>query len=238
MFDFGKANPTTDQSTADKVGNAGTLISDAGSVLPAPVGGGAGFIGNMMVGASELSQGEISAGIGDLGAGVLGGAAAIPAIAQHVPGLGVAAGLSAAIGHAGEAMKHTDEINKGYRNNQFWTEAGWATMGGLNAAAALDPTGTSSLVVGGAGLLLDGLGTVAGAIGGQDYAFDAGSVVGGAEHLAFDTGQAIASGASSALHGAEHIASDAGGAISNGWHHLLGHDATSTSGGTSSVPSR
>ena len=224
MFNFGKANPDSEPTTTDQVGNAGLLMADVAAVAGSShAATGAGFIGNTMLGASELSSGNIGGGLGDLGAGVLGAANAVPAISQHIPGLGVAAGLASAAGHSAEAWKHRDEINKGYQNNQFWSEAGWATMGGLNAAAALDPTGTSSLVVGGGELLLDGLGAAAGAIGGQDYAFNAGSVVGGAEHLAFDTGQAIASGAVSAYHGAEHALSGAGSAISNGWHHLLGH---------------
>lgn len=241
MFNFGQEHPNAAPTNLDNVGTLSTLSSDTagvgsalatvahdsgGGVLNNAVGGAAGI----MLGASEMAQGNWAAGLGDAGQGLLTGASAI---APNVPGLGVAAGLAGVAGHGAAAWQHRDEIDGGYQNNQFWNEAGYTTLAGLNAAAALDPTGISSLYVGAGSLALDGLGALSGAVLGDDYRFNAGSAVGAAEHLVFDTGQAIgqgamaaggaiADGASSAWHGAENLASGAGNAISNGWHSLFG----------------
>ena len=132
-----------------------------------------------------------------------------PELAAATPGLGVAAGAMQALGHGYEAYTHIDEIDKGYQNNQFWTETGNATLGAANAIAALDPTGISSLYVGGTQMALDGIGALSGWIGGEDYRVSAGSAIGAAEHLVFDGGQALASGVMSA-------GSAIGGAVSDG----------------------
>lgn len=201
MFNFGKQNPNADRGVADETGLAGTLIGDltggigglmthggnkAGGGL---MGNAGGAVGNIMLGVSELSQGQWGGGTGDLVSGLLNGAAMIPG-AANIPGLGIAAGAASAIGHGVEAARHIDEIDGGYQNNQFWTEAGWATVGGLNAVAAADPTGVASAAVGLGTFALDGIGALAGMIGGEDYRFSAGSAIGAAEHLIYDGGRA------------------------------------------------
>ena len=205
MFNFGEQNPSAPRTTADTVGTAGTLIGDWGGALNAAatvehnagmagqVGSGAGFVGNVMLGMSELAQGQYAGGLGDIGAGVMSGVGYLnPELAASTPGLGVAAGAMTAVGHGVEAYRHRDEIDGGYQNNQFWTETGYATFGAANALAALDPTGIASLYVGGTQLALDGLGALSGAVLGEDYRFTSGSAVGAAEHLAFDSGQWLA----------------------------------------------
>ena len=224
VFDFGKANPNARQEEVDVPDVAGSLAGDVGGLLEygahattgTRAGAGMGFAGDLLVGASEFAHGERAAGLGDMAAGVLTGAAAVPALTKRIPGLGVAAGLSTAVGHGVEAARHVDEIDKGYQNNQFWTNAGDATLGVADAAAALDPTGVSGMAVGATELALDGAGALSGALFGNDYRFTAGSAVGAGEHMLFDTGQAIAQGAVGAFHGAEHMVSD-------GWHQLFGH---------------
>lgn len=203
MFNFGKQNPNAQRGAADTANTAGTLIGDTtgfigglmGGVPGAGVAGTGGFIGNTMLGLSEIASGQWAGGLGDLGAGIMGGVGMLnPEMAASMPGLGVAAGSMQAIGHGIEAARHIDEIDGGYQNNQFWTETGSATLGALSAAAALDPTGVSSLYVGGTQLALDGIGALSGWALGEDYRFTAGSAVGALEHGLFDTGQAIASG--------------------------------------------
>jgi hypothetical protein len=203
MFNFGKQNPNAPRGAADTANTAGTLIGDTTGVIGGLMGGASGagfggtgsFIGNTMLGLSEISQGQWAGGLGDLGAGIMGGVGMLnPAMAADMPGLGVAAGGMQAVGHGIEAARHVDEIDGGYQNNQFWTETGSATLGAASAIAALDPTGISSLYVGGTQLALDGLGSLSGWALGDDYRFTAGSAVGALEHGLFDTGQAIASG--------------------------------------------
>jgi len=205
MFNFGKQNPNPTRGTADETGLGGTLIGDltggiGGFMTHAgnkgggnTMGAAGGAIGNIMLGVSEISQGQYAGGAGDLLSGVLNGAQLIPGAANY-PGIGIAAGAASAVGHGIEAARHVDEIDGGYQNNQFWTEAGWSTIGAANAIAAADPTGLASLYVGGTTFALDGLGALSGAVLGEDYRFSAGSAVGALEHGAFDTGQAIAAG--------------------------------------------
>jgi hypothetical protein len=223
MFDFGKANPNPERTGTDTVNTGGTLMGDIlGPVSTlfgmGKVGSGAGAagyggaaLGNFMLGASEIAAGQYAGGLGDMGASVMNTVGMLnPELAASTPGLGVAAGGMQMIGHGIEAAKHVDEIDKGYQNNQFWTETGNATLGGANALAALDPTGISSLYVGGTQLALDGVGALSGAIFGEDYRFSAGSAIGAAEHAVFDTGQAIGQGAMAV-----------GGALSDGYDAVM-----------------
>jgi hypothetical protein len=206
MFNFGRQNPNPTRGTADETGLAGTLIGDltggiggfmthgGNSAGGNMMGAAGGAVGNIMLGVSEISQGQYAGGIGDLASGVLNGAQMIPGL-SNMPGIGIAAGAASAVGHGIEAARHVDEIDGGYQNNQFWTEAGWATVGAANAIAAADPTGLASLYVGGTTFALDGLGALSGMVLGEDYRFSAGSAIGALEHGVFDTGQAIAAGA-------------------------------------------
>ncbi len=208
MFNFGKAEPDAPRTTSDTVGDAGGLLGDVSGIIEnvgeigkvsnpmVEAGGSVGFVGDFMAGASELSQGKYGAALGDLGASAAGLADVMSPEGEGP--FGEIGGVAQMLGHGAEAARHTDEIDAGYQNNQFWTETGAATLGGVNALAASDPI--ASLYVHGGEALLDGAGMIAGAIGGNDYRFNAASVVGGAEHLAFDTGQAIGQGASSLWH--------------------------------------
>lgn len=224
MFNFGKQNPNAPRTAADSANSAGTMIGDItgvigsgmGGVGGAGVGGTGSFIGNTMLGISEIASGQVAGGLGDLGAGVMGGVGMLnPEMASEMPGLGVAAGSMQAIGHGIEAARHVDEIDGGYQNNQFWTETGNATLGAANAIAALDPTGISSLYVGGTQALLDGAGWLSGTLLGEDYRFSAGSAVGALEHGIFDTGQAIGEGAMALGSGIGNAASGAWNAVSD-----------------------
>ena len=223
MFDFfGQANPYTDRQASDRVNTAGTLIGDAGStggalasvrnMSPGTAGAasGVGFVGGFLNGASELAQGKIGAGLGDLGAAAMSGVGFLnPEMAADVPGLGVAAGAMTAVGHGYEAYQARGEIDKGYQNNNFWTESGNATLGAAGAAASFCPP--AALYLGAGQLALDGAGALAGAIGGEKYRFSAGSVVGGAEHLAYDTAQSTYHNATSSVGGG--IGAVAGGVM-------------------------
>lgn len=233
MFNFGKATPTEETTNNDRVGQAGLLMGDVGALFKGHGGGVGGFLGNTMLGVSEMRDGNYFAGASNVVGGMLNGVQAIsPRLAASMPGLGVAAGAANMIGYGAEAARHIDQIDGGYQNNEFWQNAGWSTIGGLNAAAALDPTGISSLYVGGGTLALDGIGALAGWIN-PEWGFDAGSAVGAAEHLVFDTGQAIgqgamwagehiADGASAAWSGAKNLASNVGTGVGNAarnvWH--------------------
>jgi hypothetical protein len=233
MFNFGKATPDAPSSTAATVGQGGTILGDAAGLLgpiaqvfgrlggangPAgAVGGGIGAVGNFLLGASEMQQGQMAGGAGDMIASAANLATAMGATG---PGAGLIGGGAQFIGHGIEALQHTDQIDAGYQNNQFWSEAGNATLGGANALAALDPTGVSSLYVAGTQMALDGIGTVAGWIN-PDWGFSAGSAIGGAEHLIFDSGQALAAGASQAWDATSDFAGSAvdsiGSAASSAW---------------------
>jgi len=235
MFDFsGKATPDSDAGAAGTAGDVGALTGDAGGILGAlggimkstglsGVGAGLGGIGNFVQGASEIAQGQVAGGLGDLGASVTNFASMFGGSTLGegaMSGLGIAGGAMQFLGHGAEALQHTDQIDAGYQNNQFWTEAGNATLGGANALAALDPTGVASLYVAGTQMALDGIGTVAGWIN-PDWGFSAGSAIGGAEHLIFDSGQALAAGASKAWDATSDFASSAvdsiGSAASSAW---------------------
>jgi len=226
MFNFGKATPDEARTNNDRMGEAGLLMADVADLGKGHAGGVAGALGNTMLGISEMRDGNYFSGASNMVVGALNGVQAInPQLAASMPGLGVAAGAANAIGYGAEAMRHTDQIDGGYQNNEFWQNAGWSTIGGLQSVAALDPTGISSLYVNGGTLALDGIGSLAGLIN-EDWRFDAGSAVGAAEHLVFDTGQAIgqgamwagehiADGASRAWSGAKNLASTVGTGIGN-----------------------
>jgi hypothetical protein len=234
MFDFsGKATPDSDAGAAGTAGDVGALTGDAGGILGAlggimkstglsGVGAGLGGIGNFVQGASEIAQGQVAGGLGDLGASVTNFASMFGGSTLGegaMSGLGIAGGAMQFLGHGAEALQHTDQIDAGYQNNQFWTESGNATLGAANAvAAALGPE--AQLYVGAVQGGLDLAGDVAGWIN-PDWKFTAGSAVGGAEHLAYDSARWVGNEASevgsSLLHGAEDVGSTIASGASSAW---------------------
>jgi hypothetical protein len=219
MFDFfGDATPaksTNPVTTGASVGSdTGSVVSALGRMNDAPgigmIGNTIGAVSNTVTGVSELLHGDYAAGLGDIGSGLFKGMSAANAsgllnLGAAGPFMGALAGTSQAIGHGIEASRHTDQIDAGYQNNQFWTESGKATWGAASALASANPV--AGLYVGGAKLGLDLLGGASGLIGDGinavagthlDTGFSAGSVVGGIEHLAYDGGRAAVNGVTSA----------------------------------------
>jgi len=116
---------------------------------------------------------------------------ASPAV-KAIPYVGAALGTGQALYHGNEMLKHTDQADGGYANNQFYTEMGEATLGGAGAVASFCPA--ASLYLGAGELAVNGLGWASGKLFGDEYGFSAGSVVGAAEHGVKDAAQWVGNG--------------------------------------------
>jgi hypothetical protein len=273
MWDFsGKATPDSDAGAAGTAGDVGAAVGDAGGILGA-LGAGARFfgsalpgagmfgpraaaspgmseagagmsaVGNFVQGASEIAQGQVWGGLGDIGASVTNAAAYFGSdtLSEGAgKGLGIAGGVMQAVGHEAEALQHTDQIDKGYQNNQFWTEQGNATLGAANAVASyLGPE--AQLYVGAVQGGLDLAGDIAGMIN-PDWKFTAGSAIGGAEHAIYDgvrwAGNEASQLGSEAMAGLSNVGSgiaDAAGSAVNSVENFAGSAVDTAGSALSSV---
>ena len=181
------------------MGDVGNLLADIAGVSSGRGAGVMGLIGSAAMASSEMRDGDVFAGSSNIGQMALNTMQIVnPEIAENRK-FGMASGLLQAGGYGAEAVHHRDQINGDYRNNEFWGNAGWSTLGALNAAGV---SGVPKATLG-----IDAAGMAAGLIN-KNWKFDAGEVLGAGEHAMFDGTRALGGGIGGLL---GHIGGHGGG---------------------------
>jgi len=198
---------------SDRMGEVGNLLTDIAGVSS---GRGAvmGLIGSAAMASSEMRDGDVFAGSSNIGQMALNAMQVVnPKVAESSK-FGMTQGLLQAGGYGAEAVHHRDQINGDYRNNEFWGNAGWSTLGALNAAGV---KGVPKATLG-----IDAAGMAAGLMN-KNWKFDAGEVLGAGEHAMFDGTRALGGGIGGLIGGiGGHLGGHHGGQ-GHGGHGPSGH---------------
>jgi trimeric autotransporter adhesin len=194
-----------------------------GETTAGMLGSGLGVAG----GAAKIASGNLGGGVGDMAAGALQGGLGL--MGKQTLGT-VLGGASQAVGNVAEAARNVDQVNQGVLSNaaggrnQFWGAMGDATIGAAHAATPLlgpmAPVGDLAITAGQLGL--DTVGAAAGALGGDEWRFGAGDVVGAAEHVAYNAAtSAPAKAVGKGLQTATGAAASGSGALLKGGGSLV-----------------
>lgn len=184
--------------TGTKMDEIGSVVGDTAGVLDAagdlgknvPDVGPMGDIADIVSGAGKVlhwdEQGNWDPNHGGWGDIVAGGAGLITDATKGSPGVGAAIGGTAqALANGYQAYtkfdalsRETDPARRAALEHDAWGSAGDATIGALHAGLG-SWCPVAEMYISAGELALDGLGTAAGWIGGEDAKFGAGDVVGG-----------------------------------------------------------